>query len=164
MQFHLDEVSLVAAKGAHGVLLLDRAGWHTTGNLIARRTSRKPRLRHLRGHLRGRLRGLAWPARHHHLNRPARLGSHRSKMKPVGITARRDYDAARLRGLARRRRALRRGVVCWHWRRSMTAARARRRPASAGRVADDRGLDAEVQRLKPRVAGGTAKRQAILAS
>ena len=34
MQFHLDEVSLVVAKGAHAVLLLDRAGWHTTGNLI----------------------------------------------------------------------------------------------------------------------------------
>src|SRR5829696_5472393 len=33
-----------------------------------------------------------------------------------------------------RRRALRRGVVCWHWRRSTTAARARRRPASAGSV------------------------------
>ena len=34
MQFHLNEVSLVVAKGAHAVLLLDRAGWHTTGNLI----------------------------------------------------------------------------------------------------------------------------------
>jgi hypothetical protein len=34
MQFHLDEISLVVAKGAHAVLLLDRAGWHTTGNLI----------------------------------------------------------------------------------------------------------------------------------
>jgi len=34
MQFHLNEVSLVVAKGAHAVLLLDRAGWHTTGKLI----------------------------------------------------------------------------------------------------------------------------------
>ena len=34
MQFHLDEISLVVAKGAHAVLLLDRAGWHTTGKLI----------------------------------------------------------------------------------------------------------------------------------
>src|SRR5215204_965252 len=34
MQFHLNEVSLVVAKGAHAVLLLDRAGWHTTRNLI----------------------------------------------------------------------------------------------------------------------------------
>jgi hypothetical protein len=113
MQFHLNEVSLVVAKGAHAVLLLDRAGWHTTANLITPknitlvflpsrapelnpveniwqylRHNLKPRLRHLRGHRRGRLRGLAQthgPARHHHLNRPARLGSHRSKMKPVGI-------------------------------------------------------------------------------
>ena len=34
MQFHLNEVSLIVAKGAHAVLLLDRAGWHTTGKLI----------------------------------------------------------------------------------------------------------------------------------
>jgi hypothetical protein len=33
MQLHLDEISATVAKGAHAVLLLDRAGWHTTGNL-----------------------------------------------------------------------------------------------------------------------------------
>ena len=33
MQLHLDEISRNVAEGAHAVLLLDRAGWHTTGNL-----------------------------------------------------------------------------------------------------------------------------------
>jgi transposase len=33
MMLHLDEISRHVAKGAHAVLLLDRAGWHTTGNL-----------------------------------------------------------------------------------------------------------------------------------
>lgn len=33
MQLHIDEISLNVAKGAHAVLLLDRAGWHTTGKL-----------------------------------------------------------------------------------------------------------------------------------
>ena len=33
MQLHLDEISRAVAKGAHAVLLLDRAGWHTTANL-----------------------------------------------------------------------------------------------------------------------------------
>src|SRR6476660_6723611 len=33
MQLHLDEISSNVAKGAHAVLLLDRAGWHTTGKL-----------------------------------------------------------------------------------------------------------------------------------
>ena len=33
MQLHLDEISRHVAQGAHAVLLLDRAGWHTTGNL-----------------------------------------------------------------------------------------------------------------------------------
>lgn len=33
MQMHLDEISTMVARGAHAVLLLDRAGWHTTGNL-----------------------------------------------------------------------------------------------------------------------------------
>jgi hypothetical protein len=30
MQIHLDEIARTVAKGAHAVLLLDRAGWHTT--------------------------------------------------------------------------------------------------------------------------------------
>ncbi len=33
MQLHLYEISRSVARGAHAVLLLDRAGWHTTGNL-----------------------------------------------------------------------------------------------------------------------------------
>lgn len=33
MQLHINEIALNVAKGAHAVLLLDRAGWHTTGNL-----------------------------------------------------------------------------------------------------------------------------------
>jgi transposase len=33
MQLHLDEISRRVANGAHAVLLLDRAGWHTTAKL-----------------------------------------------------------------------------------------------------------------------------------
>lgn len=33
MQLHLDEISCHVARGAHAVLLLDRAGWHTTEKL-----------------------------------------------------------------------------------------------------------------------------------
>jgi hypothetical protein len=33
MQLHLDEISRHVAKGAHAVLLLDRARWHTTSRL-----------------------------------------------------------------------------------------------------------------------------------
>ena len=33
MQLHIDEIARHIAKGAHAVLLLDRAGWHTTGAL-----------------------------------------------------------------------------------------------------------------------------------
>ena len=33
MQLHLDEISHNVARGAHAVLLLDRAGWHTTSKL-----------------------------------------------------------------------------------------------------------------------------------
>jgi len=33
MQLHLDEISRNVAKGAHAVLLMDRAGWHTTEKL-----------------------------------------------------------------------------------------------------------------------------------
>jgi DDE superfamily endonuclease len=34
MQRHLEEISRTVARGAHAVLLLDRAGWHTTANLV----------------------------------------------------------------------------------------------------------------------------------
>ena len=33
MQCHLDEISRHVAPGAHAVLVLDKAGWHTTGKL-----------------------------------------------------------------------------------------------------------------------------------
>ena len=36
MQLHLDEISRHVADGAHAVLLLDRAGWHTTGKLATK--------------------------------------------------------------------------------------------------------------------------------
>jgi hypothetical protein len=34
MQMHIDEIALHVARSAHAVLLLDRAGWHTTGKLV----------------------------------------------------------------------------------------------------------------------------------
>ena len=34
MQLHLDEIGRTVARGAHAVMLLDRAGWHTTGDLV----------------------------------------------------------------------------------------------------------------------------------
>ena len=34
MQLHLDEIARTVAQGAHAVLVLDRAGWHTTRQLI----------------------------------------------------------------------------------------------------------------------------------
>lgn len=33
MQLHLDEIAKHIAPGAHGVVLMDRAGWHTTARL-----------------------------------------------------------------------------------------------------------------------------------
>jgi len=33
MALHLAEISLAVAPGAHAVVLMDRAGWHTTGKL-----------------------------------------------------------------------------------------------------------------------------------
>ena len=33
MQMHLEEISRHVACGAHGVILMDRAGWHTTAKL-----------------------------------------------------------------------------------------------------------------------------------
>ena len=34
MQAHIDEIALHVAKDAHAVLIMDRAGWHTTSNLV----------------------------------------------------------------------------------------------------------------------------------
>jgi len=33
MQLHIEEISRCVARGAHAVVLLDRAGWHTTPKL-----------------------------------------------------------------------------------------------------------------------------------
>ena len=37
MQLHLDEIARLVARGAHAVLLLERAGWHTTTALAVPR-------------------------------------------------------------------------------------------------------------------------------
>ncbi len=84
MHLHLDEISHNVANGAHAVLLLDRAGWHTTGKLdlpanitliflpsrarsqsgrerlavSAPKLALKHRLRNLRRHHRRRMRGV----------------------------------------------------------------------------------------------------------
>lgn len=34
MQAHLQEISQAVDPGAHGVVILDRAGWHTTARLV----------------------------------------------------------------------------------------------------------------------------------
>ncbi len=33
MQLHLDEISKMVERKAHGVVLMDRGGWHTTAKL-----------------------------------------------------------------------------------------------------------------------------------
>ena len=33
MQYHLDEIARHVAKGAHALIMMDRAGWHTTNKL-----------------------------------------------------------------------------------------------------------------------------------
>ena len=109
MQLHLDEISRNVAAGAHAVLLLDRAGWHTTAKLDVPRQHHadllafprartepgrerlavscaelavEPRLRNLRRHHRRRLRRLAKPRsrpRKNHINRHANVGACRSQ-------------------------------------------------------------------------------------
>ena len=39
MQMHLDEISCNVAAKAHGVVLMDRAGWHSTDKLKVPKTS-----------------------------------------------------------------------------------------------------------------------------
>ena len=34
MQWHLDEISSQVTLGAHAILIIDRAGWHTTNKLV----------------------------------------------------------------------------------------------------------------------------------
>jgi hypothetical protein len=115
MQLHLDEISRNVADGAHAVLLLDRAGWHTTGKLDVPDNitpiflpSRAPelnpvenmavsppelalehRLRKLRRNHRRRMRGLAKThrsTRNDHLHRNARLGARRSTAMTLSIS------------------------------------------------------------------------------
>jgi len=39
MQKHVDEISLAVAPGAHALIILDKAAWHTTRKLSSRTTS-----------------------------------------------------------------------------------------------------------------------------
>jgi transposase len=114
MQLHLDEISRTVAEGACAVLLLDRAGWHTTSKLVvpdnitqiflpSRASELNPvenvwqylrqkwllknRLRNLRLDHHRRLRRLATPhrpARNDHIHRNARLCSRRSAAMTLG--------------------------------------------------------------------------------
>ncbi len=34
MQWHLDEIANRVSPGAHAILIVDQAGWHTTGKLV----------------------------------------------------------------------------------------------------------------------------------
>ena len=34
MKWHLDEISSQVSEGAHAILILDQAGWHTTDKLV----------------------------------------------------------------------------------------------------------------------------------
>ena len=63
MQWHLDEISALVTLGAHAVLIIDRAGWHTTGRLeipsqhhidvLATKSARaEPRRKHMAVHAR----------------------------------------------------------------------------------------------------------------
>jgi transposase len=116
MQLHLDEIARHVAKGAHAVVLLDRAGWHITSNLTFPPNitpillpSRAPELnpvenvwQYLRSNwLSNRVFDTygavidaaceAWMrlighARNYHLNRHARMGRCRSRAMTVGIS------------------------------------------------------------------------------
>jgi DDE superfamily endonuclease len=117
MQLHLDEISRNVAEGAHAVLLLDRAGWHTTGKLDVPKNitpiflpSRAPELNPVENiwqYLRQNWLAntgfedydaiidaacAAWKAdrraRQDHIHRDARLGLHRSVVMTIGITTR----------------------------------------------------------------------------
>jgi hypothetical protein len=115
MQLHLDEISGNIAPGAHAMLVLDQAGWHTTGKLktpsnhhplaaaapVTRTQPRRkrlatpppamalqPHLQRLRRHPRRRLRRLEPPhrrSRPHHLHRNAIMGAQWSSLRAVGI-------------------------------------------------------------------------------
>jgi transposase len=116
MQLHLDEISRHVAKRAHAVLLLDRAGWHTTEKLDVPKNmtliflpSRSPELnpveniwQYLRQNwLSNRVfdtydaiidaacdawRKLVAQTEHDHINRNAEMGTCRSINMTVGIS------------------------------------------------------------------------------
>ena len=116
MQLHLDEISRHVARGAHAVVLMDRAGWHTTSKLDVPRNitsillpSRAPELNpvkniwqylcanwlsnrvfgHLRRHHRRGMRGMGEadrPAGGHQIHRDTKVGPHRSKAMTIGMT------------------------------------------------------------------------------
>jgi hypothetical protein len=125
MQLHLDEISCNVAEGAHAVLLLDRAGWHTTSKLdvpenitpiflpsrapelnpvenvwqvSAPELALKHRVRKLRRNHRRRMRRLAKPhrsTRNDQVYRNARLGSRWSPAMTLGINRSRCPTASR---------------------------------------------------------------------
>ena len=118
-----------SAAKAHGVVLMDRAGWHSTGKLkvpknltiilLPSRSPRvepgrehlavpppelalEPRLRRLPRHHRGRLPSLEQAhrsTRDDHVHRIERLGPHRSIINAVGMSTR---EASRVFGLDRK--------------------------------------------------------------
>jgi hypothetical protein len=126
MQLHLEEISRNVAQGAHAVLLLDRAGWHTTSKLDvpdnitpiflpSRAPELKPgrerlaisppelalqhRVRKLRRHHRRCMRRLAKAhrsTRNDHIHRNARLASRRSLAMTSGISIR-DWQTSAVR-------------------------------------------------------------------
>ena len=104
MALHLAEISLAIAPRAHAIVLMDQAGWHTTGKLKvpanitssrcrpsalnstrsrtsavhARQQAVEPHLHILRSHRRSLLRGLEQahrPAMAHHDHRPTKMGA-----------------------------------------------------------------------------------------
>jgi transposase len=115
MQLHLDEISRNVAAGAHAVLLLDRAGWHTTCKLDMPANitpiflpSRAPELNPVENvwqYLRqnwlsntvfenydaivdaacNARRRLTAEPRQNHIHRNARMGPHRSAVMTFGI-------------------------------------------------------------------------------
>lgn len=120
-QAHLDEISLHVARNAHGDVLMDRAGWHTTVALkmphnltIILLLSRSPELNPMRniwqftrqtwlsnrvfdsyGHYRGWMRCLEQTSRRitdHQINRHVKMGAQRSNINAVGIIPRSRSD------------------------------------------------------------------------
>ncbi len=110
MQLHLDEISSNVAAGAHAVLLLDRAGWHTTGKLDmpanitpisgSRDRSQRPERRHAASTMAQQSSKTTTPSssrmqrlakviaiQRKYIHRNARMGSRRSVTMTFGITA-----------------------------------------------------------------------------